>query len=65
MDNQNPKPKSYFAHLCVVQAVCIAVMLIAVVVIKLFFKNSYIELGKWCDDNLFEKTKITADFDGD
>ncbi len=65
MDNRKPKHKNIFASICAVQAICVAVMLVAVIIIKLFFKSSYIELGKWCDGNLFEKTKITADFGED
>ncbi len=56
-------PKNMYAQICITQAICIAVILIAVFIIKFFFDESFLKLQKWCDNNLFEQTKITAQFD--
>ncbi len=56
-------PKNMFVSICIVQAVCVAVILIAVIIIKFFFDDGYKKIEKWCQNNLFEQTKITANFD--
>ena len=57
------KQKSMYIPICITQAVCIAVILIAVIIIKLFFNNTFLKFEKWCNENLFAQTKITANFD--
>lgn len=66
MDNQTEiieiVPKNMFVPICITQAICVAVILIAVLVIKFFFIGSHTKLQNWCDNNLFEKTVITDVF---
>lgn len=57
------KPKNMFVPICIVQAVCIAVILITVIIIKFFWNESFIKLQKWCQNSVFEQTEITANFD--
>ena len=57
------KPKNMYVPICITQAVCIAVILAAVLIIKFFFEDSYTRLQKWCNQNLLEQTTITAVFD--
>ena len=56
-------PKNMFVPICITQAVCISVIFIAVLIIKLFFANSFAQLEKWCQNNIFEHRQITANFD--
>lgn len=57
------KFKNMYMQICITQAVCAAVILIAILIIKFFFNDSYIKLDKWCQNNFFATTQITADFD--
>lgn len=57
------KPKNMYAPICITQAVCVAVILIAVLIIKFFFESSYVKLQDWCRDNFLEETKISQVFD--
>lgn len=56
-------PKNMFVPICITQAVCVAVILIAVLIIKFFFSGSYAKIKDWCHNNFLEETKITAVFD--
>lgn len=56
-------PKNMYVPICITQAICVAVILIAVIIIKFFFSSSFSKLEKWCQENIFEQTKITANFD--
>ncbi len=51
-------PKNMFVPICITQAVCIAVILIAVLIIKFFFDGSYTKLQNWCGHNVLEQTVI-------
>jgi len=57
------KAKNMYISICITQAVCVAVILIVVLVIKYFFSGSYEKLEKWYSENIMEETEITADFD--
>lgn len=57
------RPKNMFVPICIVQAICIALILITVIIIKFFFEGSFSKLQKWCQNNIFEQTEITANFD--
>ncbi|MBQ6884887.1 MAG: hypothetical protein IJN56_04020 [Clostridia bacterium] len=57
------KAKNMYISICITQAVCVTVILIAVLVIKYFFSGSYVKLEKWYSENIMEETEITADFD--
>lgn len=57
------KPKNMFVPICITQAVCVAVILIAVLIIKFFFEGSYTKLQKWCVNNFLEETVISDVFD--
>lgn len=67
MDEQNEtieiKPKNMFVPICVTQAVCIAVILITVLVIKFFFEGSYVKLQKWYGESILDETNISDVFD--
>lgn len=56
-------PKNMYIPICIVQAICISVILIAVVIIKFFFEGSLTKLQNWYQDHIFEQTEITANFD--
>ena len=57
------KPKNMYFQICITQVICMVTILICIIIMKFCFKNSYIKFTKWCHNNLFEKTKITAQFD--
>ena len=57
------KAKNMYISICITQAVCVAVILIVVLLIKYFFIGSYEKLEKWYSENIMEETEITADFD--
>ena len=57
------KPKNMFVPICITQAVCVAVILIAVLIIKFFFEGCYTKLQKWCVNNFLEETVISDVFD--
>ncbi len=53
----NPKPSSQLANIIITQAICIALILIAVLITKYFFKDTYNEL------KIFYEQQICADTD--
>ena len=57
------KSKNMYVPICITQIICIAVIFAAVIIIKFFWNDSFKKIEKWCSDNLFEQTKITANFD--
>lgn len=57
------RSKNMFVPICITQAICVTVILIAVIIIKFFFEGSYAKLQDWCHNNFLEETKITAVFD--
>ena len=65
-DQENEKTeivaKNMFVPICITQTLCIAVILIAVLIIKFFFDGSYKKLQKWCDNNFLEQTVISDVF---
>lgn len=56
------KPKNMYVPICITQAVCVAVILIAVLIIKFFFEGSYVKVQDWCKDNFLEETVISDVF---
>jgi hypothetical protein len=63
IDATEIKYKNMYVAICVTQTVCLAVILITVLIVKMFFDNSYIKLKSWCEQNILEQTVITAAFD--
>lgn len=59
-ENVNLEPKNMFVPICITQSLCVAIILITVLIIKLFFDSSYLKLQKWCHKNFLEHTTITA-----
>ncbi len=57
------RPKNMYIPICITQAVCVAVILIAVLIIKLFFEDSYQKIQKWCADNVLAETNISQVFE--
>ncbi|MBE6809483.1 MAG: hypothetical protein E7521_00290 [Ruminococcaceae bacterium] len=57
------KPKNMYMQICITQAICIAVILISIVVMKFFFENDFKKVQKWCGENIFVHTQVTANFD--
>lgn len=52
-------------HIALTQFICVAIILIAVIVVKLFFKDCYAELKVWYTDNICVETEVDevlADF---
>ena len=58
-------PKNMYLPICITQLVCVAVILIAVVIIKFFFSNSYQSLKEWCNNNFFVHTTVSENIDED
>ena len=56
-------PKNMFVPICITQAVCILVILIAALIIKFFFDSGFKTLETWCQNNVFDHRQITANFD--
>ena len=56
-------PKNMYVPICVTQAISVVLILIAVVVIKFFFKSKFKKLEKWYAQNMLQETTITANFD--
>ena len=54
------KPKNMYVPICIAQAICIAVILIGVLVIKIFFKDAHTLLKAWCQENVLQQVEITA-----
>lgn len=54
---KKPNPNSQFANIIITQAICVALILMAVLVTKYFFKDTYNEL------KLFYEQQICADTD--
>lgn len=57
------KQKNMYIPICITQAVCVAVILIAVLIIKFFFEGSYQKVQKWCADNVLAETNISQVFE--
>ena len=57
------QPKNTYASIWITQALCIAVLFIAIMVVKFFFANSYTKLQKWCEKNVLEQTVVSDVFD--
>lgn len=56
---------SKFIEICIVQTICVAVLLIGVLIIKFFFEKSYAKFYKWYEVNLLDETVISEIFDGE
>lgn len=56
------KPKNMYIPICITQAICMAVILIAILIIKFFFEGSYAKLQKWYQKNILDETTVTAFF---
>ena len=57
------KPKNMYIPICITQAICMAVILIAILIIKFFFEGSYAKLQKSYQKNILDETTVTAFFD--
>lgn len=57
------KPKNMYIPICITQAICMTVILIAILIIKFFFEGSYAKLQKWYQKNILDETTVTAVFD--
>lgn len=62
-ETQKTKPKNMYVAIATTQTVCIAVILIAVLIIKFFFGDSYKKLEKWYDKNILDQTTVSGIFD--
>lgn len=56
---------SKFIEICIVQTICVAVLLIGVLIIKFFFGKSYAKFYKWYEVNILDETVISEIFDGE
>ena len=54
-----------FFAIFITQTVCIAVILIAVLIIKFFFEGSYTKMQKWYVKNILDETSVSEIFDGE
>ncbi len=57
------KEKNMYHFICIAQAVCVTGLLIAILTMKFFCKESFLKIKKWCNENVLEQTVITAVFD--
>lgn len=57
------KPKNMYIPICITQAICMAVILIAILIIKFFFEGSYAKLQKWYQKNILDETTVPPFFD--
>lgn len=60
-----PLPQNNFIRICITQAICMIVILIAVFVIKMFFGNGYQKVKKWYERNVLDETDVSEIFDGE
>lgn len=67
MENQTEKveikPKNMYISICITQAICIAVILIAILIIKFFFAANFQKIEKWYTKNILDETNISAVFE--
>lgn len=56
---------SKFIEICIVQTICVAVLLIGVLIIKFFFEKNYAKFYKWYEVNILDETVISEIFDGE
>ena len=61
-ENLEKETRSGFVAIVLTQAVCIAVILIAVLIIKFFFGQSFREVQKWYGDNILDETCVSDVF---
>ena len=54
----NPRPSSQLANIIITQAICIALILIAVLITKYFFKDTYNELKIFYEQQICDDTDI-------
>ncbi len=59
------KPKNMFVPMTVVQAVCIGVILIVVLIIKFVSASGFEKLQEFCNKNILEPTHVSDVFDGE
>lgn len=57
--------KNMYMPICITQAITVAVILIAVLIIKFFFDGCYSKMQKWYIKNILDETKVTQIFDGE
>lgn len=62
MENES---KNMLFAIFVTQAVAVAVILLALTVIKFFCSDTFSKIEKWHGDNILDKTVITQVFDGE
>ena len=55
------KPRNMYFGVCITQIICIAAIIITVLIIKYFFPNNFSTIKSWCENNVFEQTKIATD----
>ncbi len=58
-------PKNMTAPLIIAQAICIAVLLIGVLIIKFGFADSFKRVQDFCKSNILEPTHFSDVFDGE
>ncbi len=56
-------PKNMTVPLIVVQAICIGILLLSVLIIKLGFKNSFGFVQDFCKNSILEPTQVTDVFE--
>ncbi len=55
----------WFYKAVIVQSVCVFLILISVVVIKYFFKDTFIKIEKFYTDNITADTKLSEVLEGE
>lgn len=56
------KPRNMFVHIAIAQSVCIAVLIISVFIVKLFFPATHEKITHWYTENLLDETRVSEVF---
>ncbi len=56
------KPRNMFVHIAVAQAICIAVLILSVFIIKLFSPATFEGITHWYTENLLDETSVSEVF---
>ncbi len=57
------KQKNMYVPICITQLICVLAILIAIIITKYFFGNTFNQFKNWCNNNLLEQTRVISDFD--
>lgn len=59
IDIIKPEVSDKSAQIIIVQAICVALIILTVVVIKYFFKDTYADIKEWYSKNICVETSVS------